>query len=182
MHKQQAPARAGWLRRLWHDDCGAVIGSEWLMIATVLVLGLIPGLVLIRQGALEGLFDFAHATAALDQSYSFSGQRLDYGCWDRNPHPNFDLWTTRTHTWSNGDRTAPAAAWPGGGHPDRWGRPVWNSWDPYRWEYWGAGAETAGSQFIKLPPGPARLGPIAPALEPGAPAMPRAEDVSPPCG
>jgi hypothetical protein len=77
MNTQEDHTPGGWLRRLWHDDSGAIIGSEWLLVATILVLGVIPGLVAIRQGALDGMFDFAHATASLDQSYSFAGQKLD---------------------------------------------------------------------------------------------------------
>ena len=61
-------------RRLWNDDCGALIATEWVFVATILVLGSITGLVAVRQAVLEELEDFANAVMALDQSYSFSGQ------------------------------------------------------------------------------------------------------------
>ena len=62
------------MRKLWKDDCGALIATEWVFVATILVLGSITGLVAVRQAVLEELEDFANAVMALDQSYSFSGQ------------------------------------------------------------------------------------------------------------
>src|SRR5713101_8207791 len=61
------------LRRLWHDDCGALIASEWVFVATILVLGAITGLVAVRQAVIAEHNDFANALVALNQSYSFSG-------------------------------------------------------------------------------------------------------------
>jgi hypothetical protein len=62
------------IRRLWQDDCGALIATEWVFVATILVLGSITGLVAVRQAILAELQDFAQALMSLDQSYSFSGQ------------------------------------------------------------------------------------------------------------
>jgi hypothetical protein len=84
MNSASVEIRDGLFRRLWKDDCGALIATEWMVVATVLVLGLIPGLIAIRQGALRGLVDFANATGSLDQSYSFSGQRLESNCHNWN--------------------------------------------------------------------------------------------------
>jgi hypothetical protein len=64
------------LGRLWNDDRGAVLATEWLLITTVLVLGLIPGLIAIRQGLLAEMGDIATATSDLDQSYGFTGQEI----------------------------------------------------------------------------------------------------------
>lgn len=64
------------LARLAHDDGGAVLATEWLLVTTVLVLGLIPGLIAIRQGLLAELGDIASATTGLDQSYGYTGQQL----------------------------------------------------------------------------------------------------------
>ena len=60
--------------RLWQDDCGALIATEWVFVATILVLGAITGLVAVRQAVLSELTEFAQALMALDQSYSFTGQ------------------------------------------------------------------------------------------------------------
>jgi hypothetical protein len=60
--------------KLYNDDCGALIASEWVLVATILVLGAITGLVAVRQAVIAELHDFANALVALNQSYSFSGQ------------------------------------------------------------------------------------------------------------
>jgi hypothetical protein len=60
--------------KLWKDDCGALIATEWVFVATILVLGSITGLVMVRQAVLAELQDMAQAIMSLDQSYSFSSQ------------------------------------------------------------------------------------------------------------
>ena len=62
------------LLKLWQDDCGALIATEWVFVATILVLGSITGLVAFRQAILVELIDFADAVMALNQTYSFTGQ------------------------------------------------------------------------------------------------------------
>lgn len=37
-------------RKLWDDDTGAIMSVEWTMIAGVMVLGLVPGAVAVRNG------------------------------------------------------------------------------------------------------------------------------------
>jgi hypothetical protein len=59
--------------KLWKDDCGALIATEWLFVATILVLGVIVGLVGVRNFVNAGLQEFANAVGALNQSYSFCG-------------------------------------------------------------------------------------------------------------
>jgi hypothetical protein len=60
--------------KLWKDDCGALIATEWLFVATILVLGVITGLVGVRNFVNSGLQEFANAVGVLSQSYSFCGQ------------------------------------------------------------------------------------------------------------
>src|SRR4051812_5355179 len=60
--------------KLWNDDCGALIATEWVFVATILVLGAITGLVAVRQAVISELTEFANAVMALNQSYSFTGQ------------------------------------------------------------------------------------------------------------
>jgi hypothetical protein len=64
------------LINLWTDDCGALLATEWVVLATLVVLGIIPGLVAIRNGVLHELKDVSNATSALDQSYEFTGNEL----------------------------------------------------------------------------------------------------------
>lgn len=61
------------LRKLWHDDCGALIATELLFVATILVLGLIVGLVGLRNAIVAELTELGNAVLALSQSYSFGG-------------------------------------------------------------------------------------------------------------
>jgi hypothetical protein len=65
--------------RLWQDDCGALLATEWVVMATVMVLGIMPGLVAVRQGVLAELLDVANAALGLDQSYGFTGQETGCG-------------------------------------------------------------------------------------------------------
>jgi hypothetical protein len=60
--------------KLWQDDAGALIATEWVFVATILVLGSITGLVAVRQAVISELVEFANAVMSLNQSYSFSGQ------------------------------------------------------------------------------------------------------------
>ena len=62
------------LRKLWTDDCGALIATEWVFVATILILGIITGLIAVRQAVISELTEFANAVLQLNQSYSFAGQ------------------------------------------------------------------------------------------------------------
>ena len=62
------------LRKLWDDDSGALIATEWVFLASILILGIITGLVALRQALISELTETAQAILALNQSFSFSGQ------------------------------------------------------------------------------------------------------------
>ena len=62
------------MARLWDDDRGALIASEWVFVATILILGTITGLVAVRQAVLAEVYGLANALGGGAQSYSFSGQ------------------------------------------------------------------------------------------------------------
>jgi hypothetical protein len=63
------------LRNLWNDDRGStLVTSEILVLFAILVLGIIVGLVALRQAIISELTESAQALLALDQSFSFSGQ------------------------------------------------------------------------------------------------------------
>ena len=62
------------LLKFWQEDCGALIATEWVFVATILVLGSITGLVMVRQSVISELGDFANAVMALEMGYSISGQ------------------------------------------------------------------------------------------------------------
>ncbi len=77
----QAKVNGIW-RRLWQDDGGALLATEWVIVATILVIGIIPGLIAVRQGAVTELVEYANALLGLDQSYGFTGVAVGCGAGD----------------------------------------------------------------------------------------------------
>ena len=61
------------IRRLWADDAGALIATEWVFVATILVLSLVVGLKAVETAAEGELQRFANAISHLNHSYSFGG-------------------------------------------------------------------------------------------------------------
>ena len=59
--------------KLWSDDRGALIATEWVFVTTILVIGLVAGLKSVQQAVVTELEDVANAVGALSQSYSFAG-------------------------------------------------------------------------------------------------------------
>ena len=59
--------------KLWNDDGGALIAAEYLYIATILVIGIIIGLVNVRGAINAELSELANAYLALSQGYTISG-------------------------------------------------------------------------------------------------------------
>ena len=51
--------------KLWNDDCGALIATEWVFVVTILILGIITGLVAVRQAVISELTETAQAILAL---------------------------------------------------------------------------------------------------------------------
>jgi Flp pilus assembly pilin Flp len=62
------------MSKLWQDDCGALIASEFLFVATILVIGIIVGLSAVRDAVNVELSEFANALLALSQGFAISGQ------------------------------------------------------------------------------------------------------------
>jgi Flp pilus assembly pilin Flp len=61
------------VRNLWTDDNGALIATEWLFIATIMVIGLVVGLVYIRNAVTSKQSEFAQATRYVNVSYMYPG-------------------------------------------------------------------------------------------------------------
>ena len=61
------------LRKLWDDDCGASLALERVFLATLLILGIVTGLVAVRQAVISEMTEFANALMAYNDSFSFSG-------------------------------------------------------------------------------------------------------------
>ena len=61
------------LKSLWNDECGVILSAELVLIATILVLGVIVGLVELQVAIVAELSDLSSAFGNLDQSYQVSG-------------------------------------------------------------------------------------------------------------
>jgi hypothetical protein len=61
------------LRQLWNDDQGAVISVELVLIISILVFGLIPGLVALRNSGISVMTNLANLANVLVPSFTFSG-------------------------------------------------------------------------------------------------------------
>ncbi|HEY3789414.1 MAG TPA: hypothetical protein VGL71_11195 [Urbifossiella sp.] len=61
------------LRRFWHDDGGAVVSVELVLIISILIFGLIPGLVALRNSGIALMATLGNMANALVPSFTFSG-------------------------------------------------------------------------------------------------------------
>ena len=61
------------LRNFWNDESGFIVSSELILIATIVVIGIITGLVEIQWAVVGELNDVADAIGSLNQSYQISG-------------------------------------------------------------------------------------------------------------
>jgi len=59
--------------RLWSDDEGALLATEWVFVVTILVIGLVVGLKSVQSAVLNELEEVAGAIGALSQTYSYAG-------------------------------------------------------------------------------------------------------------
>ena len=69
------------LTRFWNDDAGFIVSAELLFLYTIAVLGLLTGMVAIRNAVIHEMVDVADSIGALDQSYTFVGLQ---GCGGNN--------------------------------------------------------------------------------------------------
>lgn len=67
------------LKALRQDEYGVILSAEIVIVGTVLVLGLLTGMVCLQKSVNSELGDFAKAIDCIDQSYSFAGYRKSNG-------------------------------------------------------------------------------------------------------
>ena len=60
--------------KLWNDDQGALLASEYLFVVTILIIGTVIGLTAVREAVNHELSEVANALLALSQGYTISGQ------------------------------------------------------------------------------------------------------------
>ena len=65
--------------QFWRDEAGFVISTELIFIATIVVIGMITGLVTVRDQVGLELADVADAVSELDQSFSFAAITASVG-------------------------------------------------------------------------------------------------------
>jgi hypothetical protein len=61
------------IRKLWNDEAGFIVSAELVLVATILVIGMIVGLVSVRNQVVQELVDIGQAIGNLSQSYAFGG-------------------------------------------------------------------------------------------------------------
>lgn len=61
------------LRKLFNDECGAVISAELVLVLTILVIGVIVGLSEVAVAVNTELNDISNAIGSLDQSFYVTG-------------------------------------------------------------------------------------------------------------
>jgi Flp pilus assembly pilin Flp len=61
------------LVKLWNDEAGAIVASEIILIATILVIGIVTGLSSVRDAVIEELADVGAAIGSVNQSYLVGG-------------------------------------------------------------------------------------------------------------
>ena len=66
-------------KRLWGDEFGFIVSTDLLLISSILVIGLLVGLVSLRDQIVQELGDLGVAVGNLNQSYSFAGQTVAFG-------------------------------------------------------------------------------------------------------
>jgi hypothetical protein len=67
------------LRKLWNDEAGFLVSAELVLVATILVIGLIVGLIEVQASVLHELNDVGEAIGSINQSYSFPGTKTQKG-------------------------------------------------------------------------------------------------------
>src|SRR5215216_2074940 len=61
------------LRRLWTDDRGAIISTELILVIGILIFGIIPGLVALRNSVNAALGTIGNILTTIVPSFTFSG-------------------------------------------------------------------------------------------------------------
>ncbi len=67
------------VRQLWGDESGFIVSSDLVLISSILVIGMLVGLVSLRDQVVQELGDVAVAVGNLNQSYSFGAVTVAFG-------------------------------------------------------------------------------------------------------
>ncbi len=61
------------LQKLWADEAGFIVSAELVLVATILVIGMITGLVVVRNQVVQELGDLGAALGMISQGYEYTG-------------------------------------------------------------------------------------------------------------
>jgi Flp pilus assembly pilin Flp len=61
------------LSRLWDDDQGVVISVELILVIGILIFGIIPGLVALRNSVIAAMTTIGNVIGSITPSFTFSG-------------------------------------------------------------------------------------------------------------
>jgi hypothetical protein len=67
------------LSKLWTDEAGFIVSAELVLVATLLVLGMIVGLTILRNQVVQELADLGQAIGMLSQGYWYPGVEKSEG-------------------------------------------------------------------------------------------------------
>jgi hypothetical protein len=80
------------MKKQQKGQAGFIVSAELVLIATILVIGMVVGMVAIRDAMTAEMGDVAEAIGSLDQSYSFDGindtgtnAMIGASAWDDGP-------------------------------------------------------------------------------------------------
>ncbi len=73
------------LKRMWREDQG-FLTFEWVLLLTLLAIGIVGGLTAARDATIDELGDVAEAVVSFDQSYSLAAFSTD--CNGQGPQVN----------------------------------------------------------------------------------------------
>lgn len=66
------------LHRFWQDERGVIATTDLVLLATIVVLGLIVGLVEYRNQVVQEFADLGQAVGHLNQSYTYEGTSFTF--------------------------------------------------------------------------------------------------------
>jgi hypothetical protein len=67
------------LKNFWNDDNGFIVSAELILVSTILVIGLIVGLIEVQSAVIHELNDVGEAIGSINQSYSYAGTMTTKG-------------------------------------------------------------------------------------------------------
>jgi len=61
------------IKALWNDEAGVILSAELVLVGTILVVGMIVGLVELQCSVVDELNDLGEAIGSVNQSYTYTG-------------------------------------------------------------------------------------------------------------